>query len=441
MSKKLLSLLTLLLTMVTSAWAQSTYTINLKSEYTSVPTIYAGTQNYFMLNITNNKAEAVSNVIVELYLGEELIETQTIESLSAEQTGNLPFVDRTIRPITEKTIIGNDNDHVVYTVVVKENDETKERQDFSFVVLYNGNLGKEIYAYHTFNPLLRKYTFSGDVQILNGTDYCAANTEERDDAFFVDFGNNGSAYKALLYVSYNWDKVTEGDFNSWTTTFNSQPIDHIASYRDQTNLGNYGNRGYGMVVYDVTDFIVNGNNTFHLQKTTGNVAVYPSSLIVMTENPSASPKAVYILEEADLLSNQYNKHVEVVYISSFENIAKGDATLYVFAATAQAGEGDLIINGVLNEDVWSGTSNTFDTYQTTVDPGDISVQFKSTGSSILALHQMVVIENPNDSAINITSADADTDDGAWFNLNGQHLTGKPIHNGIYIHNGKKVFVK
>ena len=36
---------------------------------------------------------------------------------------------------------------------------------------------------------------------------------------------------------------------------------------------------------------------------------------------------------------------------------------------------------------------------------------------------------------------ADSDDDAWYTLNGTRLDGKPATKGIYIRNGKKVVVK
>lgn len=117
MKQKLLLTFALLLMAVTGAWAESTYTVNLKSEYSSVPTIYAGVQNYFTLEVTNTVA--ASNVVVELYFGDELIQTKTIESLVADETKTLDLVDETIRPITENTVKGNSNENAEYKVVVK----------------------------------------------------------------------------------------------------------------------------------------------------------------------------------------------------------------------------------------------------------------------------------------------------------------------------------
>lgn len=385
MRKELLFFLFLLLA-VTGARAQ--YTVALTSEYTSVPTIYAGTQNYMTLKITNNGSAAVSNVVTTVSDGGEIIFETTIESISAGETATLNFYDPTIRPITENTVRGNNNENVTYTVEVGG----ASQGTFPFVVLFNGNLGKD-YEYPSANPQLREFTFTGDVQVLTGTNYSGNGVTSRDDVFSVDLGEGESVCKALLYVSYNWENTNYNGFTTSTTTFNENTISSIASYRDQTNLGNYGNYGYGLVVYDVTNYMVSGDNTFHLDKTGTKVDVYPSSLIVMVNKPSGNPKAVYILEEADLLAKSNIKSVTPIYESSFADVVIGNAAnLYVFAAGAQAGEGDLIINGNEISDVWNGTSQTFDTYTCAVDPGDVSVQFVATGSTILALHQMLVVD-------------------------------------------------
>lgn len=425
----------MLLLAVSGVWAEK-YTVALTSEYTSVPTIYAGAQNYFKLDVENTSGEAASNVKVSVFISGELIGEETISSIPAGEKVNLEFVDPTIRPVTENTVLGNNNENIVYNVVVSDG-AVSDQKEFSFVILYNGNLGKE-YAYPYTQPFMRSESFTGDAQIYKGDGYSINNDTSRDDAFAVTL-DGGSVYKALLYVSYNWDKAPEGDFKSWTTTFNSQTISPIASYRDQLNLGKYGGYGYGLVVYDVTEAVVDGDNTFGLQKTAGNVAVYPSSLIVMTDNSSANPKTVYIAEEADLLSAQYNQHMDAIYNSSFENVAEGDATLYVFAANAQSGEGDLIINGNDYIDVWSGTSQSVEVYTTAVNPGDIAIQFKGTGSTILALQQMVVVEETA-SGISVVRGSSNTS-GEYYDLTGRKLQGKPTQKGVYTLNGTKVLVK
>jgi len=420
-------------------WADTDYTITLSTEYTSVPCIFAGSANYFKLEIGNSGATDAQNVVANLLVNDLLVWEETIGSIPANDKVTLDADDPTIRPVDGNTIWGNGNDTVAYKVVVKEGGVVKKQQEYRYGVVYNGNLGKD-YAFPSLDTTLRVYSFKGDVQVqtLPESSYMNSQDTIKDDVFAIDLGG-GSVHKALLYVSYNWDRVAEGDFKSWTAAFNDNTVVPIADYRDCTNMGHYGRYGYGLVVYDVTDFVTDGDNTFTLHKPKGNVAVYPSSMIVMIGKPSSKPKAVYIVEEADLLSAQYHKNKDAVYPSSFEGISGTAASLYVFAATAQSGEGDLIIGGNLKSDVWSGTSKSVEVYKETLDPGDISIDFKSTGSTILALQQMVVVELEDQTTGIIIPGDKN-EDAPWYGLDGRKLDGKPTQRGVYIHGTRKVVI-
>ncbi|MBP5364623.1 MAG: DUF3344 domain-containing protein [Bacteroidales bacterium] len=282
MKKILLPLIALMLTAANDAFAEK-YSVSMTSEFNSVPTIYAGTQNQLTVTVTNSSENAGSNIAVSVYQGEELIGTETIDNLPAGDRITCVFDDPTIRPITEKTVNGNDNQNISYKVVLSDGVENTEK-DFSFVVLYNGNLGKD-YAYPTANPTKRNFSFTGEVQVMVSEEdaYCTASTTSREENWTVDLsGENVLVHKALLYVSYNWDNNADGDFNTWTTTFNGYAVTPLASYRDQTNLGNYGSYGYGLVVYDVTEAVVDGSNTFKMERNNKGAAIYPRPQAITT---------------------------------------------------------------------------------------------------------------------------------------------------------------
>ena len=429
--------MTLFLMLSAFAKADTDYTFVFTTEYSSVPCIYAGSPNYFKLEVKNTGGTDAQNVVAELFIDEERIWNETIASVPAGQEVSLDAVDYTIRPIMENTIWGDDHDTIAYKVVIREGDVVKKQQVFRYGVVYNGYLGKE-YAYPYLDTTLRVFTFQGDVQVLvqEADKNMSAQETSREEDFAIALGG-GSIHKALLYVSYNWDKTPDGDFKTWTTSFNDNTIAPIADYRDCGNLGRYARYGYGLVVYDVTDYVANGNNTFALEKSAGQVGVYPSSMIVLVENPSATSKAVYIVEEADMLSSQYNKNVDAVYPTSFEGITGDKAKLYVFAASAQAGEGDLIIDDTIHSDIWSGTSNSVEVYEQAFDPGDVSVKLKGTGSTLLALQQMVVVELTPTGLIKPTGT---IDDAPWYGLDGRKLDGIPTQKGVYIRGNKKVVI-
>ena len=365
---------------------------DLKPEYSG--TVYAGVENNLTLTVTN-EASKLENATVDVLVDGDKLESYDIDSLATAESKIIAVIDPTIRPVTAQTVNGNDNEKVNYTVIIKDADgNIIDETNYTFVVLYNGYLGKD-FEYPKAEPNLREITVTGDVIVLTTEEYSAGSATNRTDVFEVDL-ENGTVNTALLYVSYNWDKVLDSDYNSWNTTFNGQTIAPIASYRDQSNLGTtYAKYGYGLVVYDVTAFVVDGLNTFELNKTAGNSAVYPSNLIVLTDKDDATTlKTVYIYEEADLLSKSYNKNLDAGFNTSF-NVVDGNATLFVFAASAQSGEGNLYINGENYTDVWNGTSNSLEMFNTTVNGTDIAVYFEATGATILGLHQMVIVEQEN----------------------------------------------
>ena len=365
---------------------------DLKPEYSG--TVYAGVENNLTLTVTN-EASKLENATVDVLVDGDKLESYDIDSLATAESKIIAVIDPTIRPVTAQTVNGNDNEKVNYTVIIKDADgNIIDETNYTFVVLYNGYLGKD-FEYPKAEPNLREITVTGDVIVLTTEEYSAGSATNRTDVFEVDL-ENGTVNTALLYVSYNWDKVLDSDYNSWNTTFNGQTIAPIASYRDQSNLGTtYAKYGYGLVVYDVTAFVVDGLNTFELNKTAGNSAVYPSNLIVLTDKDDATTlKTVYIYKEADLLSKSYNKNLDAGFNTSF-NVVDGNATLFVFAASAQSGEGNLYINGENYTDVWNGTSNSLEMFNTTVNGTDIAVYFEATGATILGLHQMIIVEQEN----------------------------------------------
>ena len=397
---------------------------SIKSEYPYAKEIYAGVENTLTVTV-NNGNKTISNGKVTLLIGDEEIDSCAL-NVGANSTATLTFTDDTIRPIDETTVSGANNTIVDYTLVISDaTGKILNSTTDSFKVLYNGYLGKD-YEYTKDEPTLRELSTTGDVIVLKTNDYSASGDTNRTDVFNVDLAN-GTVNTALLYVSYNWDKLESGDFNTWNTTFNGKTIAPIASYRDQSNLGTSGKYGYGLVVYDVTDFTINGVNTFEFSKTKGNVAVYPSNLIILTDNNKNTFKTVYLLEEADLLSTDYNKNLSAGFNTTFE-IADGSASLYVFAASAQKGEGNLIINGEKYSDVWNGTTKSFDMFTTAVNGTDIGIYFEATGSTILGLHQMIVVEHNGDVIINAPDVEKYFNGPERFIVNVTDAKGNPLTN-------------
>lgn len=414
-------------------------TTNIASEYKN--SIYAGVTNNLTITV-NSINKDLTNVTVYVYDNGRVVGSYLVDFIKANSSKSVNIIDSFIRPIDENTVLGNNNTNVVYRVIVEDkNGILNDTNSSNFMVVYNGNLGKDL-AYPAMNATItRVYDITGDVIILNKDDssYLGSKSTNGSDTWNIDF--KGELKEGFLYVSYNWNK--QADVSDWIVTFNNKIITPIAHYRDQSNLGAYGKYGYGLAVYNVTDLINKGLNTFTLNKTSGLTAVYPSSLLLLTNNENGASKTVYISEGADLLSKTNNKNLDVGAYTKFniDSTSMINSTLYVFAAGGQKNEGNIVFNGEIKSDVWNKTSNSIDYYTFNTDgltKDNNTVFFQSTGSTILALHQILVVEREN---IQLTVEDLEKYYGGSERLNAtlKDGAGNPIANKTitFTVNGKK----
>ena len=406
-------------------------TTNIASEYKN--SIYAGVTNNLTITV-NSINKDLTNVTVYVYDNGRVVGSYLVDFLKANSSKSVNIIDSFIRPIDENTVLGNNNTNVVYRVIVEDkNGILNDTNSSNFMVVYNGNLGKDL-AYPAMNATItRVYDITGDVIILNKEDssYLGSKSTNGSDTWNIDF--KGELKEGLLYVSYNWNK--QADVSDWIVTFNNKIITPIAHYRDQSNLGAYGKHGYGLAVYNVTDLINKGLNTFTLNKTSGLTAVYPSSLLLLTNNENGASKTVYMSEGADLLSKTNNKNLDVGAYTKFniDSTSMINSTLYVFAAGGQKNEGNIVFNGEIKSDVWNKTSNSIDyyTFNTSgLTKDNNTVFFQSTGSTILALHQILVVERENTQNIKLTVENLEKYYGGSEKLNAtlKDGAGNPIAN-------------
>ena len=356
-------------------------------------TIFAGVKNNITLDVYSNQD---FNAIVKLYNNNNLVYSDNL-NLTGGISKKLYYIDPTIRPITADTVNGANNKHEIYTLVIENSEGVIFNSTYvNCSVLYNGNLGKD-FAYPASNATVNRfYNITGDIIILTQDDsnYMGSSETHHESSFNVD---SADINEGLLYVAYNWDKIPSNDFNSWNITFNNNAINPIAYYRDQSNLGTYGKYGYGLVVYNVSDFIEIGENSLVLDKNNGGCAVYPLTLVLLTNNNASSTyKLVYIAENADLLSKPVNiESGSYAFMDDVESENLLNSTLYIFAAGGESGEGNIIVNEAIFNNVWNKTSKSIDYYAVdmslfTFDSNKI--YFQSTGSTILALQDILVVE-------------------------------------------------
>ena len=368
--------------------------ISLATEYTN--TAYAGTTNAITVTIDVVKS---GNYTVKLLADGQVVAETEINLV--EGTNKVVLTDLTIRPVDESTVNGKDNKKVNYTVQLSSDAKEIKNSTIIVPVLYDGYLNKK-FAYPAGGmESFVNVTINGDIVIDVkdvSTYMTGADKLNRTDVWTINLGNDSTIVKSYIYVPYNWcdPKLTTEGMDMFNATFNGEKVTPIAWYRDQSNLGTYGQYGYGVLVYDVTALVNKaGNNSFFLSKAAKYPAVYPSVLIYMYNTTGSEVvKTVYISNGADLLADSYNVAERLVMADSTINVAVADsAELYVFAASAQSGEGNIIFNDKVYKNVWNGTSSTTDLYTLDVTNSvkdSNNILFVATGSTILALQQIIV---------------------------------------------------
>ena len=375
--------------------------VSFNTEYTNVPTCYAGTNNTLTVKVKANKA---GKYMVELVSSDGTYETAEVE-LDGENETTLLLTDSKIRPIDETTVNGANNTQAKYEVVVLYNGTVVGKANKTVPVLYNGNLGYDYeYDVSGFEPYYNTVKITGDVvvDVKDDSTYLGASDMNRTDVWNISLPEGSEIKEAFLFVPYNWfnAKAYNETEEMFYAKFNGYEIVPIGWYRDQGNLGNYGQYGYGVMVYRLNAVSLNttGDNTLVLNKKNPTPAVYPSTLVYMYDVPGGPFKDVELVLGADLLSNSNNNAGRVVKSDSVVNLSGTDfdnVTLYVLAAGAQQGEGNIVVNGKVFEDVWSGSSKTTDLF--TADITDVfndsnNISFVATGSTILALPQILVAD-------------------------------------------------
>ena len=371
--------------------------ISLSPEYSNVPSAYAGTNNTLTVKVKTSKA---GDYAVRLFADGAEVDGAEVALAKGETT--ILLTDPTIRAVDASTVNGAKNNQVIYMAELSYNGSVINSKEISIPVLYNGNLGHDFEYNVTGFEAAVPIAVTGDVvvDIKDAGSNLDSSSMGRTDVWQVNLEDGSKVANAFVYVPYNWFNAktyVEGT-DMFTATFNGASVTPVAWYRDQGNLGNYGKYGYGVLVYDVSDLIAAGDNSFVLNKINPTPAVYPSALVYLC-NSTSSPvsRTVYILNGADLLSNSNNdagRIVKVDTVISADSSNADYATLYILAAGAQAGESDIVFNGKVYGDVWNGTSSTTNLFTADITglvKDSNSISFVATGSTILALPQIIVI--------------------------------------------------
>ncbi len=360
-------------------------------------TCFAGTNNILTVNVNTNKP---GEYIVNLYVNGTFANSTSSKLISGNN--KMYLNDKIIRSIDESTVSGNINNYVNYTVEVLFNNSIVDSSQILVPVLYNGYLSKDFaYPNELFQPFFNQ-TFTGEFIIDTKGTSLSSSDMSKTDVWNVSLDDSSIIINGLVYIPYNWFNGEEcvEDVSMFNVTFNNVEIAPISFTRDQCNIGGYAKFGYGILIYNVTNLIRNGKNTLILNKKYSTPAVYPSSLIYVTNSTlSKFTKKIYAINGADVLFNDYNLAKRIIKIDSNIKVNVSDvanAELYVLAASAERNDGNVIFNNKTFSNVWRGTSVSTSLFKT--DISDLikennNMSFVATGSTIMALPFFVVTSN------------------------------------------------
>ena len=345
--------------------------------------VYPNLNNELNITVNSKAGKYTVNLLADGH-----IVNSTIVTLK-NGVNSFSLVDPTIRQLNESakyTGSSGSYEKVNYKVQVLYGNAIINETSYDATILYNGYLGKDTYNETSLESFYNA-TVTGDIIILTNGTYAGSSDPYGSITYSVDLPDNSSMVKAFIYVSYCWASGGRDNIDMFNVTLNGNKLNPVFFARDQSNLNS--NYGYGVVVFDATDYIINGNNVFDLKKTS--TAVYPTTLVYMYNTTGSKiVKDIYISNGADLLGVSGGTRNPIRVDSSINVNASDivDVTAYIFANGAQDGEAAVMINGKSDDHPWNGTSQSTDLYIKNItngfkDSNSISVMIKSGGLTVL----------------------------------------------------------
>jgi hypothetical protein len=370
--------------------------ISIRTADNSEDIIYPGVKNRLAFNVNVNND---GRYTVNLLDGGSIVNSTVMNLVKGDNSFYL--IDPTVRPVTESMrYIGDSAGYtkVNYQIQVLFSDKIINETSFEGTVLYNGYLDKDKCGEVGFKPFFND-TISGDIVFMTNGSYLPGNDNEIR-SFTVSIPENSSIVKAFMYVAYH-DEHGADNQNMLNFTLNGNTLIPIYFSRDQSNL--MTNDSYGVIVYDVGDYIINDTNVFNLNKTIP-VGVYPSTLIYMYNTTGSKVlKDIYINNGVDLLGN-YGGLTNPIRVDSVINVNDSDvidAIAYIFANGASNDKCSVQINGEIESPLWSDSGFYMKNITGSVkDRNEISVGYSGfeNGSFIVLQQIMVVTKNLTESS-------------------------------------------
>jgi hypothetical protein len=375
--------------------------------------ISANEDNLIKVVVSNSGPDPASDVTIDLSVtgaaSNPIVDDFPIGDIAAGSSATVILNDTTLRNTQGYT--------VTYTAEASCSNGTSAQQDSAAInVRYNGYKGKRYW--NGSSDITTQHTYLGNfgMDYYNQTEekYATTSWSTRSEVWTTsdlnDVPANADIEAAWLYISYNWG--SNSGIPDFTAQFNNNTLTFTTHYTDQSNLGAYGSKKYGLLPVNVTQYYNSSiDNYLNMTRNSDNMALYPSALVVVFDDNTYSQ--IIINEGCDelLVSNETKKYgttmEEATAYAPF-SVNPGrvrSADLYSFVASAGTqvdpshigDEGNLFFNDAqVGTYAWSGTARSAYPYIVDVksnlsSSSEAEIQGTST-SGMLALQQILVVE-------------------------------------------------
>jgi hypothetical protein len=299
--------------------------------------LFANETNEIRVNINNSGSANAGSFDVKLEIDNIYINTTNVASLLAGQNTNVTLTGYWPTTPGAKTV----NITVDSGNTVTESNEGNNNYSASRTVYNNGYKGKK---WTGGEDIVTKetYNITGNVKYSSGNSaYTSTNWNTITASWSstdLPIPSTATVLSAKLYVYYNWDS-TGGTFWYDQTVFNTvtYPAASATNYSDASLFGNYPNKFYGTLVYNVTPDFSKTGNTVTLGNGIMNRAVAIDGMIlqVVYSDANEPQRKIWINEGFDILSADATKGTDTTETIAYAPFTGGPSINLAKVASAR----------------------------------------------------------------------------------------------------------
>ncbi|MDD1703570.1 MAG: DUF2341 domain-containing protein, partial [Methanoregula sp.] len=380
-------------------------------------TAFAHYNNTITGTITNSGTEDATAFNISLLAGLNSM-VVSVPSLAAGNSTTFNVTD-----IADRYV----NDTVTLTLTVDpdnaitESNETNNEYTTTATMIYNGYAG---HRWSSGEDLTTRKNFDirGDMIFSQGDSTYGSDTAAWTAAN-LPIPSGATVKDARLYVPYCWD--WQGNMLGTTTmTFNGVVVPFEVHYREQKNWGDWGQYGYGVFIFNVTDqFNTSGNSASFSHEY---APLRGMNLVVTYQDANATEKQIFINDGFDMLfaaSSYYTTPETATAYAPFTgaeiNMSKVKTATLTTSVTRGSGWGTMLFNGSSWPNYWLsgagevGIGTTDVTSYLAATNNTALLRCEDTGKGIEAYLAILKVEYNSEAGVPVAAFTASPTTGAY----------------------------